>query len=79
MFEAGSSRTEPGVRSPSGFAPGRVRSLDFKALYTGTLVDTRPDPALYERCLAAWPDARIEDPVRTRLARMADLCTRRTT
>lgn len=43
-------------------APGRVRSLDFKALYTGTLVDTRPDRDLYERCLAAWPDAWIEDP-----------------
>ncbi len=43
-------------------APGRVTSLDFKAHYHGTSVDTRPDPALYERCLAAWPDAVIEDP-----------------
>jgi len=43
-------------------APGRVASLDFKAHYHGTSVDTRPDPALYKRCLAAWPDAVIEDP-----------------
>jgi len=43
-------------------APGRVTSLDFKAHYHGTSVDTHPDPALYARCLAAWPDAIIEDP-----------------
>jgi hypothetical protein len=43
-------------------APGRVASLDFKAHYHGTSVDTRPDPGLYARCLAAWPEAVIEDP-----------------
>lgn len=43
-------------------APGRVASLDFKAHYHGTSVDTRPDPGLYQRCLAAWPAAVIEDP-----------------
>ena len=43
-------------------APDRVTSLDFKAHYHGTSVNTRPDQALYARCLAAWPDAIIEDP-----------------
>jgi hypothetical protein len=43
-------------------APGRVAALDFKAHYRGTSVDTRPDVGLYERCLAAWPQAVIEDP-----------------
>jgi len=43
-------------------APGRVASLDFKAHYHGTSVDTQPDPGLYRRCLAAWPEAVIEDP-----------------
>jgi L-alanine-DL-glutamate epimerase-like enolase superfamily enzyme len=43
-------------------APGRIVALDFKAHYHGTQVDTRPNPALYERCLAAWPTAIIEDP-----------------
>lgn len=40
----------------------RVDVLDFKAHYHGTSVDTRPDPLLYSRCLAAWPEAIIEDP-----------------
>ena len=43
-------------------APGRVAALDFKAHYHGTSVDTHPDPRLYQRCLAAWPEAVIEDP-----------------
>jgi L-alanine-DL-glutamate epimerase-like enolase superfamily enzyme len=43
-------------------APGKVAALDFKAHYHGTSVDTLPDPALYARCLAAWPTAIIEDP-----------------
>jgi L-alanine-DL-glutamate epimerase-like enolase superfamily enzyme len=41
---------------------GAVDSLDFKALYTGTVVDNPFDASLYERCLAAFPDAWIEDP-----------------
>jgi hypothetical protein len=43
-------------------APGKIAALDFKAHYHGTGVDTVPDPALYARCLAAWPTAIIEDP-----------------
>jgi L-alanine-DL-glutamate epimerase-like enolase superfamily enzyme len=43
-------------------ATGAVDSIDFKALYKGTVVDVEPDPALYRRVLAALPDAWIEDP-----------------
>jgi L-alanine-DL-glutamate epimerase-like enolase superfamily enzyme len=47
-------------------ATGAVDSLDFKSFYTGTVVDQPTDPTLYERVLAAFPDAWIEDPdVRT--------------
>ena len=41
---------------------GAVDSVDFKGLYSGTVVDTPPDPALYGRVLAGLPDAWIEDP-----------------
>jgi L-alanine-DL-glutamate epimerase-like enolase superfamily enzyme len=41
---------------------GAVDSVDFKGLYTGTVVDSPPDPALYGRVLAALPEAWIEDP-----------------
>jgi L-alanine-DL-glutamate epimerase-like enolase superfamily enzyme len=41
---------------------GAVDSVDFKGLYTGTVVDNPPDPELYERVIAALPDAWIEDP-----------------
>ena len=41
---------------------GAVDSVDFKGLYTGTVVDSPADPALYGRVLAALPDAWIEDP-----------------
>ncbi len=43
-------------------ATGAVDSVDFKALYHGTVVDTTPDPLLYERVVAAFPDAWLEDP-----------------
>jgi L-alanine-DL-glutamate epimerase-like enolase superfamily enzyme len=43
-------------------ATGAVDSVDFKSLYTGTIVDQPPDPVLYERVLAAFPNAWIEDP-----------------
>jgi len=39
-----------------------VDSVDFKGLYEGTIVDQPADPVLYERVLAAFPDAWIEDP-----------------
>jgi L-alanine-DL-glutamate epimerase-like enolase superfamily enzyme len=45
-----------------GLVGDRVDVLDFKAHYHGTSVDTVADPALYARCLAAWPDAVVEDP-----------------
>lgn len=41
---------------------GAVDSVDFKALYRGTVVDQPPDPVLYQRVATAFPDAWIEDP-----------------
>jgi L-alanine-DL-glutamate epimerase-like enolase superfamily enzyme len=41
---------------------GAVDSIDFKALYHGTVVDQAPDPVLYERVVKAFPDAWLEDP-----------------
>ncbi len=41
---------------------GAVDSIDFKALYHGTVVDQPPDPVLYERVVEAFPDAWLEDP-----------------
>jgi hypothetical protein len=43
-------------------ATGAVDSIDFKALYRGTIVDQPPDPVLYQRVVAAFPDAWLEDP-----------------
>jgi hypothetical protein len=42
-------------------ATGRVRVLDFKAYYKGTVVDTVPDPALYRSALELFPDVIFED------------------
>jgi hypothetical protein len=41
---------------------GAVDSIDFKALYRGTIVDQEPDPVLYARVARAFPDAWLEDP-----------------
>jgi L-alanine-DL-glutamate epimerase-like enolase superfamily enzyme len=41
---------------------GAVDSIDFKALYRGTIVDQQPDPVLYARVVEAFPDAWLEDP-----------------
>jgi hypothetical protein len=43
-------------------ATGTVDSVDFKALYRGTIVDQEPDPVLYRRVVEAFPDAWLEDP-----------------
>jgi hypothetical protein len=43
-------------------ATGAVDSVDFKGLYTGTIVDQPADPVLYERVVTAFPRAWIEDP-----------------
>jgi hypothetical protein len=43
-------------------ATGAVDSVDFKGLYSGTVVDQPADPVLYERVVKAFPDAWIEDP-----------------
>jgi L-alanine-DL-glutamate epimerase-like enolase superfamily enzyme len=43
-------------------ATGAVDSVDFKALYKGTVVDVQPDPVLYRRVLDAFGDVWIEDP-----------------
>lgn len=43
-------------------ATGAVDSIDFKALYRGTVVDQEPDPTLYARVVPAFPDAWLEDP-----------------
>jgi hypothetical protein len=42
-------------------ATGRVRVLDLKAYYRGTVVDLEPDPALYRRVVELFPDVVIED------------------
>jgi hypothetical protein len=44
---------------------GAVDSVDFKAFYTGTIVDQPADPVLYRRVVEAFPDAWIEDPALT--------------
>lgn len=46
-------------------ATGRVRALDFKGYYTGTVVETPPDPALYRAVAEAFPQAILEDPAWT--------------
>ena len=43
-------------------ATGAVDSIDFKALYHGTIVDQAPDPVLYRRVVEAFPEVWIEDP-----------------
>ena len=43
-------------------ATGAVDSIDFKALYRGTVVDQAPDPVLYRRVVEAFPEAWLEDP-----------------
>jgi hypothetical protein len=40
---------------------GRVRVLDLKAYYTGTVVDLAPDPILYGAVAELFPEAVIED------------------
>jgi L-alanine-DL-glutamate epimerase-like enolase superfamily enzyme len=42
-----------------------IDSVDFKGFYKGTVVDQPPDPDLYRRVVAAFPDAWIEDPALT--------------
>jgi hypothetical protein len=42
-------------------ATGRVRVLDLKGYYRGTVVDLPPDPALYRRVVELFPDVVIED------------------
>ena len=44
---------------------GAVESVDLKGLYKGTVVDSAPDPVLYERCVRYFPAAWIEDPAIT--------------
>jgi L-alanine-DL-glutamate epimerase-like enolase superfamily enzyme len=46
-------------------ATGAVESVDFKAYYSGSIVDQPADPVLYERVVRALPDAWIEDPALT--------------
>jgi hypothetical protein len=43
-------------------ATGAVRTVDLKGQYHGTTVDQPADPDLYERIIAGFPDALIEDP-----------------
>jgi L-alanine-DL-glutamate epimerase-like enolase superfamily enzyme len=43
-------------------ATGAVDSVDFKGLYSGTVVDQAADPVLYRRVVEAFPAAWIEDP-----------------
>jgi len=43
-------------------ATDRVRVLDLKAYYRGTVVDLEPDPELYRAVVERFPDVVIEDP-----------------
>jgi L-alanine-DL-glutamate epimerase-like enolase superfamily enzyme len=43
-------------------ATGSVDSVDFKGLYSGSIVDQPADPVLYRRVVEAFPQAWIEDP-----------------
>lgn len=52
-------------------ASGRVRALDFKGYYTGTEVETPPDPALYRAVAETFPEAILEDPAWTEETRAA--------
>jgi hypothetical protein len=44
---------------------GAVDSVDFKGLYSGSIVDQPADPVLYRRVAEAFPQAWIEDPALT--------------
>ena len=46
-------------------ATGAVESVDFKAYYSGSIVDQPADPELYRRVVRALPEAWIEDPALT--------------
>jgi L-alanine-DL-glutamate epimerase-like enolase superfamily enzyme len=46
-------------------ATGSVDAVDFKGLYSGSIVDQPADPVLYRRVAEAFPDAWIEDPALT--------------
>jgi L-alanine-DL-glutamate epimerase-like enolase superfamily enzyme len=46
-------------------ATGAVESVDFKAYYSGSIVDQPADPELYARVVRALPRAWIEDPALT--------------
>jgi L-alanine-DL-glutamate epimerase-like enolase superfamily enzyme len=46
-------------------ATDAVESVDFKAYYSGSIVDQAPDPVLYRRVVEAFPEAWIEDPALT--------------
>jgi L-alanine-DL-glutamate epimerase-like enolase superfamily enzyme len=46
-------------------ATSAVESVDFKAYYSGSIVDQPADPLLYRRVVEAFPDAWIEDPALT--------------
>ena len=46
-------------------ATGAVESVDFKAYYSGSIVDQPADPQLYRRVVEALPQAWIEDPALT--------------
>jgi L-alanine-DL-glutamate epimerase-like enolase superfamily enzyme len=46
-------------------ATSRIRALDFKAYYRGTIVDQPPDSELYRAAVELFPDAVLEDPALT--------------
>lgn len=46
-------------------ATGRVRVLDYKGHYAGTIVDLPPDPEAYRNVAEAFPEAILEDPAWT--------------
>jgi hypothetical protein len=59
-LDATSAWTEPIIAALT--ETGAVDSVDFKAHYANTPVDVTPDETLYQRVVAAFPDAWLEDP-----------------
>jgi hypothetical protein len=51
-----------GTRQGAGRRPGAVDTIDFKGQYGLEVKDPEALGALYDRVLAAFPDAYLEDP-----------------
>lgn len=64
-FKLDAENSWPGELFEQLGALGRVRQVDLKGLYTGTVVDNPPTARLYSDTVKSFPDAWIEDPAFT--------------